>query len=162
MNAEQFFKIYADWLNAESVISDRIMELLGTSWVADDCPASDITFDAYDLSFELIGVRDDFRATKEQQKALNDLGFIQFWFNHQDKTETHYGKLTGETRNSDRTPLEHGDPMSWRGIHDQNDSTPVPREGFRKFLKWFIIGIILFVGSALAGLLAAWVQKYNG
>lgn len=96
MDAKQFFKINVEWLVAEEGMSDKIMELLGTSWTSSDCPASDITFDYYDSSFELKGVRDDFRATPEQARALYDLGF-QFWFNHLDASETHYSALSGET-----------------------------------------------------------------
>jgi hypothetical protein len=74
---------------ARDSVTDAIGTALGFTWI-DAPPCSDITFDEYDLSFELMDVPPGFRANKAQCIKLFEMGFHKFWFNHTDGTETCY------------------------------------------------------------------------
>jgi hypothetical protein len=112
MNTKEFFAISDQYQTAKETMSDIIAGICGFEWVTND-----ITFDSYDFSFELMGVRNDFRLTVDQCVQLRDIGFDKLWLNHIDKTQTIYGlggkRLYRSRKDPDGNFCGQGEAVEW-------------------------------------------------
>lgn len=86
--AEILFKKLEEWVVTEDEMDDEIIEIFGLERQKNIY--SNITYDHYDTSFEIKGVRPGLNVKEFQIKKAWDLGFHRFWICYTDGTEKYY------------------------------------------------------------------------
>ena len=79
---------------AESQAFDKFIELFGLNpeSVHDltHAPFGDVTYDWYDMSFELKGANDGLELTEQQQAKCKEWGFLRCWICYKSGKEQYY------------------------------------------------------------------------
>lgn len=86
--AAELFEKYSAWQEAEDVITDALVGIFKDS--EGKVSFHDFTYDGYDTSFELTGVRNGLEPTSEQLQKCWNLGFSRCWLHYTDGSEKYF------------------------------------------------------------------------
>lgn len=89
--ATELFEVESRYNRLVSDLFDFVVhDVLGLAEDDFNWPFEDITWDWYDLSFELKNCKPDFDLTPEQQKMMWEAGFFQCWLCYGNRGEEGY------------------------------------------------------------------------
>ncbi len=99
--AERFFDLDRAYAQVDDEVTEALLKAFGhDDWTQFPWPFGGLTYDDYDSSFEIRGIKsNDWAPTREQLDAAFALGFYQCWICYGDNTESHHTKKgSGERR----------------------------------------------------------------